>query len=74
MEYVLQKDHKNVDLMINKFNKDSFSLVNQLMVFHNYMIHLNIDSKKKSEILVLFKAKKTKSVFNILLIAKKAFK
>ena len=51
MEYVLLKDHKNVDLMINKFNKDSFSLVNQLMVFHNYMIHLDINSKKKSEIL-----------------------
>jgi replication factor C subunit 2/4 len=51
MEYILNKDDKNVDIMINKFNLDSYSLVNQIMVFHNYIINSNIDSKKKSQIL-----------------------
>jgi replication factor C subunit 2/4 len=51
MNYVLQKDLKNVDLMINKFNLESFSLVNQIMIFHSYIINSNLDSKKKSNIL-----------------------
>lgn len=51
MEYVLNKDNKNVDIMINKFNLDSFSLVNQIMIFHNYIINSNLESNKKSQIL-----------------------
>ena len=33
------------------FNLESYSIVNQIMIFHNYIIQLNLDSKKKSEIL-----------------------
>jgi len=51
MEYVLNKDDKNVDIMINKFNLDSFSLVNQIMIFHNHIINCKLESKKKSQIL-----------------------
>lgn len=51
MEYVFKKDDKNVDLMINKFNLESYSLVNQIIIFHNYIINCDIDSKKKSEII-----------------------
>ena len=51
MEFILNKDDKNVDIMINKFNLDSFSLVNQIMIFHSYIINSNLNSKKKSQIL-----------------------
>jgi len=51
MEYILNKDDKNVDAIINKFNLDSYSLVNQIMIFHSYIIDSNLDSKKKSLIL-----------------------
>ena len=51
MEFILNKDDKNVDIMINKFNLDSFSLVNQIMIFHSYIINSNLSSKKKSQIL-----------------------
>jgi replication factor C subunit 2/4 len=51
MEYIWNKDDKNVDAIINKFNLDSYSLVNQIMIFHSYIIDSNLDSKKKSQIL-----------------------
>ena len=51
MEYILNKDDKNVDIIINKFNIESYSLVNQIMIFHSYIINSNLDSKKKSHIL-----------------------
>jgi replication factor C subunit 2/4 len=51
IEYIVKKDNKNVDLLINQINLESYSLVNQIMIFHNYIINSNIDSRKKSEIL-----------------------
>jgi len=51
MESIFNKDNKNVDLLINKINLDGYSLVNQIIFFHNYIINTNLDSKIKSEIL-----------------------
>jgi len=51
MEYIYNKDEKNVDLLINKINLEGYSLVNQIMIFHNYIIKSNFDNKIKSEIL-----------------------
>ena len=51
MNYIMIKDNINVDKMINYFNIEGYSLVNQIIIFHNYIINSNIDSKKKSEIL-----------------------
>ena len=51
MSYIMVKDNKNVDKMIYQFNIDGYSLVNQIMIFHNYIINSEIESIKKSEIL-----------------------
>ena len=51
MEYVFIKDTHNVDLLINSFFLDGYSIVNQILCFHNYIINSNIDSVKKSNIL-----------------------
>ena len=51
MESILSKDDKKVDILLNKINQDGFSLVNQIMLFHNYIIKSNLDTKIKSEIL-----------------------
>ena len=51
MEYIFNKDDKNVDLLINEFNIKGYSLVNQIILFHDYIINCNLSSNKKSEIL-----------------------
>ena len=50
-EYVLNKDIKNVDLTINKLFLEGYSMVNQIILFHNYILNLDITSEKKSDIL-----------------------
>ena len=37
--------------MINKFNNKGYSLVNQIILFHDYIINCDLSSYKKSEIL-----------------------
>ena len=51
MEYILKKDIKNVDSTISGLFLDGYSMVNQIIAFHNYIIDLNIHSDKKSNIL-----------------------
>ena len=51
IEYIFNKDDKNVDIMINKFNNKGYSLVNQIILFHDYIINCDLSSYKKSEIL-----------------------
>lgn len=51
MDYIFKQDILNVDLLINKIHLDGYSLVNQIMVFHNHIIKSDINSKKKSQIL-----------------------
>ena len=51
MEYVFIKDMHNVDLLINSFFLDGYSIVNQILCFHNYIINSDIESSKKANIL-----------------------
>jgi replication factor C subunit 2/4 len=51
MEYVLKKDIQKVDLTINKLFLEGYSMVNQIILFHNYILNLDITSEKKSNIL-----------------------
>lgn len=51
MNNIINKNFNNIDLIINKISLDGYSLVNQIMLFHNYIISMDIDSKKKSNIL-----------------------
>ncbi len=51
MKYVIDKDFDNVDISINKLFLEGYSMVNQVILFHNYIINLDIPSEKKSDIL-----------------------
>ncbi len=51
MKYVIDKDINNVDIAINKLFLEGYSMVNQVILFHNYIINLDIPSEKKSDIL-----------------------
>lgn len=51
MKYVIDKDINNVDISINKLFLEGYSMVNQVILFHNYIINLDIPSEKKSDIL-----------------------
>lgn len=45
------KDIHNIDKLINKLYHDGYSLVNQILIFHNKILQMDIDSYKKAEIL-----------------------
>ena len=51
MQYVLDKDINNVDSTINKLFLEGYSMVNQVILFHNYILKLDIGSDKKADIL-----------------------
>jgi replication factor C subunit 2/4 len=50
MQYIVKKDSENVDKMIGMIFLEGYSLVNQIMLFHNYIVGLDISSEKKSDI------------------------
>ncbi len=50
MSYVLNKDIENVDKIINNFYLEGYSAVNQIVMFHDYILKLNISGDKKSNI------------------------
>ncbi len=51
MTFILNKDITNVDAYINQLFLEGYSMVNQIVSFHNYILGLNISSEKKSNIL-----------------------
>ena len=51
MDNILLKDIKMVDKIIKQFNFDGYSIVNQIITLHNYILKLDISSHKKAEIL-----------------------
>jgi replication factor C subunit 2/4 len=51
MEHILNKNMNIVDSVINKFFLEGYSMVNQIILFHNYFLKLDIESKKKANIL-----------------------
>ena len=44
------KNTKNVDNIINKIFLDGYSMVNQILLFHNYIINSNLSSDQKAKI------------------------
>ena len=51
MDFVMIKDIKNVNLYINELIGGGYSLVNQIILLHDYFVASNISSDKKSKIL-----------------------
>ena len=51
MNSIIQKDILLVDKLINNIFFEGYSLVNQILTFHNYIICMNIPSNIKSDIL-----------------------
>ena len=51
MDYILNKDIKNVNNYIDKIILDGYSLVNQIIIFHNYIIDSKLTSEQKSNLL-----------------------
>jgi len=51
MQTIFQKDYKMVDFLINSLFLEGYSMVNQIILFHDYIINSDIDSYKKSNIL-----------------------
>jgi replication factor C subunit 2/4 len=51
IQTIFQKDYKLVDSLVNSLFLEGYSMVNQIILFHNYIINSDIDSYKKSNIL-----------------------
>jgi len=51
MDHVLKKDINAVDLMVNGLFLEGYSMVNQVIAFHNYIVGLDLASDVKSNIL-----------------------
>jgi replication factor C subunit 2/4 len=51
MQYIFDKDYKNIDLIINQIYNDGYSLVNQILLFHNYILNSNLSNNNKTDIL-----------------------
>jgi replication factor C subunit 2/4 len=51
MEHVMKKDINAVDVAINGLFLEGYSMVNQVISFHDYIINLDLSSDKKSNIL-----------------------
>ncbi len=50
MTCILNKDNKNVDRLVNNFYLEGYSTVNQIVLFHDYILKLDIPGEKKSDI------------------------
>ncbi len=51
MNYIFTKDIHNVDLTINGLFLEGYSMVNQIISFHNYIVNSKLSSNVKSNIL-----------------------
>jgi replication factor C subunit 2/4 len=50
-KYIFNKDINNVDKMVNLLFNEGYSLVNQILVIHNYILNIDLPSNNKSKIL-----------------------
>jgi replication factor C subunit 2/4 len=53
MQYIFKKDIKNIDIMIEDISLKGYSIVNQILLFHNYIINSELTSIQKSKILCM---------------------
>lgn len=51
MEHIIKKDTDLVDKMINELFLEGYSMVNQVIAFHNYVVESGLTSEQKSNIL-----------------------
>ena len=51
MEHIIKKDTDLVDKMINELFLEGYSMVNQVITFHNYIVESELTSEQKSNIL-----------------------
>jgi replication factor C subunit 2/4 len=51
MEIIINKQTKEVDQLINELFLEGYSMVNQIIAFHNYIIESKLTSEQKSNIL-----------------------
>lgn len=51
MKNTLNKNTEKIDIIINNLFNNGYSLVNQLLLFHKYILNMNISSEKKANIL-----------------------
>ena len=51
MKNVREKNIIEVDKMVNNIFLEGYSMVNQIILFHDYIVNMNIDSSSKSNIL-----------------------
>ena len=50
MDNVMKKDINAVDVAVNGLFLEGYSMVNQVISFHDYIINLELSSEKKSNI------------------------
>lgn len=53
MNCIIKKDIINVDEIINNIHREGYSLVNQILLFHNYIINSDFSDDIKSKIIYL---------------------
>jgi replication factor C subunit 2/4 len=53
MNCIIKKDIINVDKIINNIHSEGYSLVNQILLFHNYIINSDFSDDIKSKIIYL---------------------
>jgi len=50
-EYIFKKDMHNIDLIINELYINGYSIVNQIILFHDYIINSKLNNEQKSKII-----------------------
>ena len=50
-EYIFKKDIQNIDLLVNELYINGYSIVNQIILFHNFIIKSNLSNDQKSKII-----------------------
>jgi len=53
IKYIMNKDTVNVDKIISRIQIDGYSLVNQILLFHNFIINSDFSDDIKSKIIYL---------------------
>jgi replication factor C subunit 2/4 len=51
IDYIFLKDLQKIDSFINNLYNDGYSLVNQILLFHDFIINSNLDNSQKSNII-----------------------
>ena len=51
IKYIFLKDNNNVELIVNNIYNDGYSIINQILLFHDFIINSNLSSDKKANII-----------------------